>query len=228
MENVVARSVAEEPIYLGSDVSQIVQVARDMVVDGESGRAVAAEFLKTVKSMKNTVVDSWKPFKVDAKAIYDRVRKQEKDMLDPLDEADRLVRAKVVDSVKREEEEKRRKAEQLRELARKEAEAKLAEATKASASGDEFTAEMAMAEAEVYEQASGAVRADSVAKTKGIQYITTWDVTVTDASKVPVVFAGVELRPVDIGAVKKLVRASKGTIQIPGIKIEETKSTRIR
>ena len=45
-----------------------------------------------------------------------------------------------------------------------------------------------------------------------------------DSAKVPIYFSGAEIRPVDEKAIMKLIKESKGTIQIPGVKYEETAS----
>ena len=229
MENVVAKTeVFDGQISLGNDVSHLVAIAKEMTVEGEEGRNVAAQWLKSIKQMKEKVTSSWKPFKADAKAIWDRIRKQEKDMLDPLEEADQIIRAKVVDSIRREEEQKRLEAERLKELARKEAEAKLAEAEQASNDGNDAMADMALMEAEVYEQASQTMKAEAVSKVKGVATVKDYEIVSVDKTKVPVSFSGMELRPVDEKAVKRLIKASGGTIEIPGVTYRQILLTRVR
>lgn len=49
-----------------------------------------------------------------------------------------------------------------------------------------------------------------------------WQIKSIDPFKVPVAVNGMEIRPVDTAAVMRLIRASKGTIVIPGIVYEET------
>ena len=43
-----------------------------------------------------------------------------------------------------------------------------------------------------------------------------------DHDTVPISVSGVVIRPVDEKAIMKLIKASNGTIQIPGIKYRET------
>ena len=61
-----------------------------------------------------------------------------------------------------------------------------------------------------------------IPKTKGISNSKDWKIEGIDREKVPVNFAGVEIRPVDEKAIMRLIRASKGSIQIPGIRYRET------
>ena len=55
-----------------------------------------------------------------------------------------------------------------------------------------------------------------------MSYQKDWEITDIDLSKVPTSIAGVLIRPVDTAAVMKLIRASKGAIQIEGITYRET------
>jgi hypothetical protein len=65
-------------------------------------------------------------------------------------------------------------------------------------------------------------------KTAGVSSKKDWEIESVDSALVPVSVAGIEIRPVDIKAVLKLIRATKGAIQIPGIKVKETSVISIR
>ena len=54
-------------------------------------------------------------------------------------------------------------------------------------------------------------------KAKGVSASKDWEIVSIDSKDVPLAVSGVEIRPVDVAAVMRLIRASKGTIQIPGI-----------
>ena len=58
-------------------------------------------------------------------------------------------------------------------------------------------------------------------KVKGVTQTKTWKITGIDHEKVPVNFAGMELRPVDEKLVLQLIKTSKGKIVIPGVTYEE-------
>ena len=93
----------------------------------------------------------------------------------------------------------------------------------AEATGDALGAEMAMMEAEVMDDAAAVATVHLAApKTKGISSRKGWEITGIDPDKVPVTLNGVVIRPVDEKAVMALIKASKGTIQIPGITYRET------
>lgn len=63
---------------------------------------------------------------------------------------------------------------------------------------------------------------------KGISSQDDYIVTITDESLVPVTLNGIILRKIDEGAIKRLVKLTKGNIDIPGIKIEKTKIVSVR
>ena len=65
-------------------------------------------------------------------------------------------------------------------------------------------------------------------KAKGISTTTDWQIVSVDASQVPVDVSGCVIRPVDESAVMKLIRASKGTVNIPGIKYQAIAKVAIR
>ena len=117
----------------------------------------------------------------------------------------------------------------MRLLARQEMERKLEEAAAAEAEGDAVGAEFALAEAEVMEGvASSSVIRAKPPKADGVSRSRTWEIVEVDSSMVPVNFGGEEIRPVDLKAVMRIIKASKGTVQIPGIKYEEKTTIGVR
>lgn len=230
MENVV---VASTELFSGQsemdrDVMQIEKVASEMVIETEDDRDKAALWLQQIKKKQKEVKEAWEPFLVDAKAIYDRVRGQKATMLEPLEKAERAIKQKVSNFIAQEEKKRAEEAERLRKLAVQEAERKLIEAAEAEESGDVVSAGMSMMEAEVYEQAAQTTRAEALSKAKGMSAVDSWEIVSIDNEKVPVMFQGMEIRPVDERAVKRLIKASKGTIQIPGISYKKTSTIRVR
>lgn len=124
-----------------------------------------------------------------------------------------------------EQERKRREAEEAaRKAAEEETRRKLEEASALDKEGKTEEAEAALTEAEIMETAGRAVFVpSSVPKAKGVSASADWEITGIDSKAVPLSINGAELRPVDKAAVMRLIRASKGTIQIPGITYRETK-----
>ena len=165
---------------------------------------------------------------MSAKRAYDEVLSRRKQMLDPLEAAEKIVKQTM--SEYREEEERRRKAAE--EAARKEAEEaakqKLDEAAAFEKAGNYEAAAYAMSDAEgMDDYAKTGIAYVAPAKT-GVSSKKDWKIESVDPALVPVSVAGIEIRPVDIKAVLKLVRATKGAIQIPGIKVKETSVISIR
>lgn len=95
-----------------------------------------------------------------------------------------------------------KKKRELEERMRLEAEAerdkKLSEAAAAEEAGNLAEAEMALAEAQMVETvAASTTVVMNTPKTKGIGTAKDWEIESIDREKVPVVFSGVEIRPVD-------------------------------
>lgn len=75
-----------------------------------------------------------------------------------------------------------------------------------------------MSEALVMDDAASyTVASPTKPKVSGVSTAKDWEITGIDQKMVPMALAGVELRPVDTAAVMRLIRASKGTIEIPGV-----------
>ena len=152
------------------------------------------------------------------KQICDR----EKLMLEPLKKAEKIVKKTMGDYAMRKEQERIAAEEAARKLAQEEADRKLQAAISAEEEGDEIAAEMAMLDAEIADRAArSVVIEDESPKAKGVSYQKDWQIVAISPGNVPVEVNGVVIRPVDEAAVLKLIRASKGTIKIPGVAYEE-------
>lgn len=214
---------------LGEEVSVIENSAQGVIVYDDASYAAAAEITKKIKQMQKKVKDYWEPLRVSAKRTYDDVLGKKKAMIEPLDEAEKIIKGKMAGFVKQKEMERRAQEEALRRAAQAEADRKLEEAVKLEANADTEKAEAAMAEAEVYDDAaSGVVVVSSTPKVDGVSTSKTWKITGIDITKVPVTFNGVQLLKVDEKEVMRLIRATKGQIQIPGIEYTQDISVSIR
>lgn len=205
----------------------VVEASKAITITNEQDYTTAAEFLKQVKSSGNAVKEFFRDMKVQAAAAHKAICDKEKSYLNPLSEAEshikRLMSAYVMEQgrIRREKEaELRRKQE---EVARKAAD----EAAKLEAQGKKEEAEATLDMAVQIENLKPVVEL-ARPKIQGVAYAVDYDVEVVSAALVPVNIMGVELRPVDLSAVKRIVKAAKGKVQIPGIRITETKSMRVR
>ena len=234
MNEAVAKSEAlvldtAENEQLGKEVSLMESQASAVVVATEADYSVAGDLIKTIKAMQKQVKDYWDPLRVAAKRTYDDVLAKKKAMLDPLEAAEKIIKSKMGDFVLEQERKRQEQEEAMRKLAQAEIDRKLDEAATAEANGDAMGVEFAMAEAEVMQ---GIAEAGSIPsqkpKANGVSTSKAWKIVSVDPAQVPVSIAGAVIRPVDESAVMALIKATKGKIEIPGIKYEETVTISVR
>lgn len=214
---------SEQALALEKAVSEIELQAGAMTIKTDDDYQSAAEFGRLLKQRSSEVKDFWKPLKDAAHKAHAEICGKEKAMLQPLVNAEKILKRTMGDYAA-EQERKRREAEAAaRKAAQEEAERKMQEAIALEASGKSVAAEAAMEEAEIMDTAAAAVSVVPAAKPKaaGVTAKKDWEVLSVDDSKVPTAMAGMILRPVDMGAVMRLIRASKGTVVIPGIEYRE-------
>ena len=230
-ENVTVMNAEESK--LGKEVSLIEQRAEAVVVASVADFEDAGLFLKQIKQAQKQVKDYWEPLRVSAKKSYDEVLAHRKEMIEPLEKAEKIENYYGLEQPVSGRELYERglaQEEAMRRLAQAEIDRHLNEAAEAEANGDAVGAEYAMAEAEMMEGVSiaGGVQ-HQTPKVKGISQSKTWEICESecDWSKVPVSLIGIELRPVDKAAVLRLIKMSKGQVEIPGIKFRETYTTSV-
>ena len=210
-----------EEAKLDQEVSLIEQRASSVVIASDSDFAAAGEMTRQVKDMQKQVTEYWEPMRKSTYDAYTAVNQHKKDMLDPLAKAERILKQKMGAYSKEQERIRREQEEAMRKAAEAEMARKLEEAEEAESRGDAVGAEMAMAEAEVAEGIVVGGVQPKAPKVKGVTQTKTWKITGIDHEKVPVNFAGMELRPVDEKLVLQLIKTSKGKIVIPGVTYEE-------
>lgn len=215
--------IAPQEQVMGQEISRIEQAAYTVVIASDADYEKAGVLLTGIKAQQKTVKEFFEPLRKTTKAAYDSVLSRRKDMTDPLDKAEKAIKAKMGAYQQEVERRRREQEERLRKAAEAERERAFAAAVTAEASGDALGAEMAMMDAEVMDDAASVVTVHTVApKAKGISTCTGYEITGIDPDKVPVSIAGMVIRPVDEKAVMALIKASKGNIQIPGITYRET------
>lgn len=224
----VFRMKAPEEV-LGREVSIVEEQASSVVISDDSSYASAAEITQEVKRMQKKVKDYWEPLRLSTKQAYDDVLGKKKQMMKPLESAEGILKEKMGAYVKEKERIRLEQERLMRIAAEQEMKQKQEEVEKAIEEGNEVVAEYAMAEAEVMESVAKAGKIESQApKADGVSVRKNWEIINIDSSKVPVTLNGMELRPVDTKAVMNLIKASKGTIQIPGIQYKETVNISVR
>jgi len=220
-ETLVAKVPQAGPMdeqQLNREVTDIEFQAEALVIQSDEDYAYAGEFGRLLKQKAAEVTSFFKPMKDSAYQAHKAVCDREKAMLTPLKNAEKSVKRAMSDYFA-EQERKRQEAEAAaRRAAEAERERKLQEAAELESAGDKAGAESAMSEALVMDDAASyTVSAPAKPKVSGVSTSKDWEITGIDPKVVPLALAGVELRPVDTAAVMRLIRASKGTIEIPGV-----------
>ena len=224
-ESIVAVMPELEPVdeqQLTQEVTDIEFRAESFVIQTPADYEAAGEFGKLRKQKAAEVTGFFKPMKDSAYQAHKAVCDREKAMLTPLKNAEKIVKKTMGDYLMEQERIRREAEEAARRAAEEERERKLKEAMALEAAGDKEGAEAAVEEAVVMDEATGySVPAPVKPKVSGVSTSKDWEITGIDTAKVPVNFNGMELRPVDQAAVMRLIRASKGSIAIPGIAYRE-------
>lgn len=197
--------------------------SRGIVVTNDDEYACAGAFAREVKTQQKTVQDYFKPLKDAAHKTHQMLCARENEFLKPLKSAEDACKAAMTAYTRKKQEEARRQQEEMRRLAREEADRKLAEAEAAQKNGDAKAMESAIQEAIVADQI-GATQfvSCSAPKVSGISQKTDWEIVSIDDKEVPIDLNGCMLRPVDTKAVMSLIRATKGQVKIPGVVYRET------
>ena len=201
---------------LGVEVTEIEVRAQAVTINSDQDYEAAGEFGVMLKKKAAEVTEFFKPLKDSAYKAHKAICDREKEMLTPLRNAEKTLK-KTMGDYAMEQERKRREAEEAaRRAAEEESRRKLEKA------GDKARAEAAFQDAEINEDVSRMVCvAGGAPKAKGISTSKDWEIVSIDDKAVPLSINGAELRPVDKAAVMRLIRASKGSIQIPGIAYRE-------
>ena len=219
--------LADGEEQLQTEVTEIELRASHTIIETNEQYEEAAEFCREIKQRSSQIAEFFKPMKTAAHKAHAQICEREKAMLDPLKKAEKIVKGALGDYQMRLEEERRAEKERLRKKAQEEAERKLEEAVEAEENGDAITAEAALEEAAMYQSANITVKTEKP-KAQGVSAMTDYEITAIVADAVPISINGTVLRPVDESAVLKLIRQSKGTVEIPGITFKEVKKVSIR
>ena len=202
--------------------------AKQLVITNDEQYEQAAEMARTIKTRQKMVTDYFGPMKKAAHDAHKAVCDHESEILAPLKNAEKMCKQAMGAYQLKKQQEARRQEEEMRRIAQEEAVRKLEEAAQAETKGDQEAANAAMQEALVADQLStSAYAGSSVPKVKGVSTCKDWEITVTNERIVPAYMNGVMLRSIDLAAIKRLVKATDGQIEIPGIDIKESVSVSV-
>jgi hypothetical protein len=173
--------------------SKVIEFASAIVVTSEETKANAMEFVKVIRNTRDKVVGYWSEPKQSAHKSWKAIVAKEKEMLDRLDEAEKLVKGKLNDYVRAQERVLEAQQSKLAETRRLEAEKLLAEAVEMEKTGDVIGSAIAMQVAERLD--SNNVAFEKPSNTKVV-----FSAVVENESIVPAYLDGMCLRPVDAKA----------------------------
>ena len=221
--------VTAEEQELESQVSEIELQAAAVVVKDNDSYEEAGKFGVLLKQKAGQVTDFFKPLKDAAHKAHKAICDREKEMLSPLQNAEKTLKKTMGDYAMEQERQRREREEALRKAAEEESKRMLEEAAKLEAAGKAVEAEEALVDAEIMEGAGRMAYVPTAApKAAGVSSAKDWEIVSIDDKAVPLAINGAMLRPVDKEAVMRLIRASKGGINIPGIVFKEVSKMSFR
>ncbi len=170
-------------------------------------------FLRGLKAIRKEIANTFDPISKKLHEAHKEVVAQKKRHSEPVEKAERIVKKKIGGYLAEKERRRREDEEKLREVARKqEEERRQEEALALEKAGKKEEAEAVIEEPV---EAPPIVIPDTTPKVEGISKPREdWKCRVKDASKVPA-----EYMKVDEVKLGQVVRATKGTLKIPGVEI---------
>lgn len=206
----------------------VVNAAKTLIVSDDVTYQSAAETLKLISDRKKQVQEYWDGPKKSAAKAHKDICAKEKSMLSPLSDAESTLKRSMADYSMKLEAMRRAEAAELERRKQEERERLLAAAITAEQTGDTFSAELSLNMAEMVDDMKVTPISSLAPKAEGISVRKTWKARITDDSLVPIHVAGICLRPVDVSALTNLARATKGSIQIPGVQFYEDANLAVR
>lgn len=192
----------------------VVEKGKQIVIRNNEDYKNAGEFLKQVKAQEKVIVEHFAEMKEQAHKAHKAICDKENAYLKPL----KTITAEIKELMSKysTEQENKRIEAMLRLAQEKE---KLVETLKASGQ-DELAEQIA--------ESQNSVVASEIDSISGISSIDNYEIVITDATKVPSYINGVEIRTIDLTAIKQLAKANKGNLKIDGIEIRKSKQIRVR
>lgn len=211
-ETQVIVQVAEKRGAIERQAGEIMATAAALVVRDARGYEGAGAFLLMVKEYRRAVAELLDPIVEKAFAAHKEAVKQRNRLDAPADEAERTVKAKMIEWKEAEEARIREEARVAEEAARRKAEdERLAEAEAAEKAGDKLAAE-ALMDAPILTPPVMSMR--TVPKIAGVAPRAVWTFEITNQA----LLSREHLMP-DLIKIGGVVRAMKGLTKIPGVRV---------
>lgn len=192
----------------------VIEQAKQIVINNNEDYKNASEFLKEIKAQQKVITDHFADMKEQAHKAHKAICEKENGFLKPLKAVESQIKGLMSNYA--EEQEKRRIEAILQATAQKE---KLVEQFRAD--GNEEMAQM-------LEETMSIAPVSGVENISGVSTVDDYEIEIVDATKVPAYIDGVQIRTIDVNAIKELAKQTDGKIEIAGIKINKTKNIRVR
>lgn len=206
--------------------------ANSIQIATKSEYHAATNYLKDIKSLQKEIKSVFDPIINKAHQAHKEAIAQRDKYLNPVKDAEKIVKDKVSDYAAILERERRAEQQRREEEARKERDKALHEALEAQeaaehlkAQGDDKNASEVQQEAMKMAEEAVEIKAAKVKeeKVEGVSFRDKFEIEIINASIVPSEW----LIP-DEKSILAFVKASKGTREIPGVKIIKSTTTSVR
>lgn len=219
---------SNEERLLKKSVTDIELQAQSISIKTDDDYRLAGDFGRMLKQRTYDVKAFWKPMKEAAHKAHVEICSKEKEMLAPLQHAEKILKQAMGKYLEEEEEKRKLLEEEAKKAAQVEVNKKIDEAIIWEEKGDLEAANSAVNEAEMMDRAISSISVVKPARTTGTITKKDWVITKIDRGDVPIEFNGQEIRPVDLGMVMKIIRETEGHVNIPGIEFKETMQVSFR
>jgi hypothetical protein len=195
------------------------------VVDSPSC-VLAADTLKGIKALRARIAETFDPHITRAHQAHKALVAEKSAAEAPLTEAEGIIKRALAVYEQEQQRIARAESDRLAAIARQqEIDRKIAEAVAAEAAGDDETAAVIMDEPIIV---APVVVAPTTPKVAGISYRTTYAAEVTDKAALVTFCAShpqfLHCVSADMTALNALARTMKQTMQIPGVRVVETRT----
>ena len=204
-----------------------VQTAKAFMITSQDDYEQGAKYLTGIKTRMKQITEYWKPAKEAADKAHKQLVAKEKQMIEPLKEAEGIIKRKMLNHQQAVERARREAEAEARRRQEEEAQRLLEQAVQAEEKGDDQQAAINMAMAEMVSEMPAAPVIQTPTA-QGTSIRKTWKAKVVDEKLVPAYFNGMELRTINMAVLNSLAKTTKGTMQIPGIQFYEDSSLSVR
>ena len=198
---------------MNKEISPIVEYAKSIIVETPEAYGDSTDQLLLIKEKRKFIAEKFRDPKNQALKAHRSICGLEKEVLYPLDQAERIIKPKLIAYQNKQEEKRRAEEIKLQEKARKEQE-KIDERARKKAEKAREKGKEEVAEAIENSVPTTPIPTVSsyVPKVSGISTRKVWKVKVVNEKKIPRQY----MIP-NMPMLSKLAKATKGELEIPGI-----------